>query len=213
MKIIFAGSIGRFPVGGHAWIDLQYLLGLRGLGHEVFYLEECGEGSWVYDWEKEELTGDLQYPTAYLRQCLSPFDWGDRWIYRSGTTCLGCSLAEFKEVCAEADLLLIRGVPLPLWRPEYSLPRRRAFIDVDPGFTQISMLSQKSLFRSTAIQCERLFTIGQRIGAADCLAPTADFHWNKTVSPVCLPHWPPSSQNGTHFTTVMQWRSYAEAQY
>ena len=29
MKIIFAGSIGRFPVGGHAWVDLQYLHGLQ----------------------------------------------------------------------------------------------------------------------------------------------------------------------------------------
>ena len=35
MKIIFAGSIGRFPVGGHAWVDLQYLHGLQDLGHQV----------------------------------------------------------------------------------------------------------------------------------------------------------------------------------
>ncbi|HTL54730.1 MAG TPA: hypothetical protein VL361_03590 [Candidatus Limnocylindrales bacterium] len=213
MKIIFAGSIGRFPVGGHAWIDLQYLLGLRDLGHEVCYLEECGAESCVYHWEREELTSDLQYPTAYLQECLSRFDWGARWIYRAGDTCLGLSLTDFIDVCAEADLLLIRGVPLPLWRPEYLLPRRRAFIDVDPGFTQISMTRQSSLFRNTASRCECLFTIGQRIGAQDCLAPTGDFRWNKTLSPVFLAQWPLAAKDGTHFTTVMQWRSYAEAKH
>ncbi|PYT10440.1 MAG: hypothetical protein DMF60_00005 [Acidobacteria bacterium] len=66
MIIILAGSIGRFPVGGHAWVEMQYLLGLRALGHEVFYLEDCGEGSWVYNWESEEITTDLDYPTDYI---------------------------------------------------------------------------------------------------------------------------------------------------
>ena len=42
MLIILAGSIGRFPVGGHAWVDMQYLFGLRDIGHEVIYLEDCG---------------------------------------------------------------------------------------------------------------------------------------------------------------------------
>ena len=54
MVIVFAGALGRFPIGGHAWAELQYLLGLRELGHDVFFLEECGEGSWVYNWETEE---------------------------------------------------------------------------------------------------------------------------------------------------------------
>ncbi len=213
MRIIFAGSIGRLPIGGHAWIDLQYLLGLRGLGHEVFYLEECGAQSCVYHWEKEEVTNDLEYPTGYLRECLSGFAWGDRWIYRAGDNCVGLSLSEFTDACAEADLFLIRGAPLPLWRAEYSLPRRRAFIDVDPGFTQIHMTKEKSLFRSTAAGCERLFTIGQRLGAENCPSPAGDFRWFKTVSPVFLPEWPVAPQNATHFTTVMQWRSYAEAQH
>ena len=45
MNILFAGSIGRLPFGGHAWIDMQYLAGLRALGHDVYYLEECGDES------------------------------------------------------------------------------------------------------------------------------------------------------------------------
>ena len=45
-------NIGRSGLGGQAWASLQYLIGLRALGHEVFYLEDCGESSWVYNWEK-----------------------------------------------------------------------------------------------------------------------------------------------------------------
>jgi hypothetical protein len=43
MRIILAGCIGRFPLAGHAWITSQYLLGLRSLGHDVYYLEDSGK--------------------------------------------------------------------------------------------------------------------------------------------------------------------------
>jgi hypothetical protein len=51
MIIIFSGSIGRCGVGGLAWMNMQYLAGLQSMGHEVYYLEDCGLESWVYDWE------------------------------------------------------------------------------------------------------------------------------------------------------------------
>ena len=47
MKIVFAGTIGQSGLGGQVWATLQYLLGLRALGHEVVYLEDCGPESQV----------------------------------------------------------------------------------------------------------------------------------------------------------------------
>ena len=47
VKILFAGIIARYPFGGVTWCSLMYLLGLRALGHEVFYIEDTGEC--VYD--------------------------------------------------------------------------------------------------------------------------------------------------------------------
>ena len=73
MKIVFAGTIGRSGLGGQAWASLQYLLGFRALGHDVFYLEDCGISSWVYHWEKEVWTTELDYPAAYVRDCLEAF--------------------------------------------------------------------------------------------------------------------------------------------
>jgi hypothetical protein len=214
MNLIFAGSIGRFPVGGHAWVDMQYLLGLRSLGHEVFYLEECGPGSWVYNWETEQLTTELNYPTTYLRNCLVPFGFDTRWIYRAGEQSVGMPIANFLDVCSQADLLIIRGSPISLWRAEYEWPKRCIYIDSDPGFTQISLVNGHADLVNTIERCDRLFTVGQRLGAENCTAPTAQKHWLKMGPPVSLPHWPiVEDDSATHFTTVMQWRSYAEVLY
>lgn len=214
MVIVFAGALGRFPIGGHAWAELQYLLGLQELGHDVYFLEECGEGSWVYNWDTEETTTDLGYPTDYVRLCLNPVGLADRWIYRAGDSCLGMELEEFREVCARADLLLIRGCTIPLWRPEYDLPRRRSFIDLDPGFTQFSLANGNNDLTETIARCESLFTIGQRIGANDCPIPTVGRIWGKTVSPVLLSHWHSvRDSDARYFTSIMQWQSYKDVVY
>src|SRR6266436_10136790 len=103
MKIIFAGTIGRSGLGGQAWASLQYLIGLRGLGHEVIYLEDCGESSWAYDWQKEEWTTKLECPAAYVRECLAAFEFQGRWIYRTNEGSIRRSALEH---CSRADLLI-----------------------------------------------------------------------------------------------------------
>ncbi len=214
MIIIFSGSAGRLPYAGHAWIDMQYLAGLRDLGHDVFYLEECGEESWVYNWEEERLTTDMAYPADYVRACLEPLGLGDRWIYRAGEKSEGMHVEEFRDVCSRADILLMRAVPLAMWRPEYELPRRRAFIDADPGFTQFSLANGHPDLRATVERCTRLFTIAQRIGAPDCPIPTVGREWVKTLAPVSLRHWPWAEDGqATDFTSLMHWRGFREVEY
>ena len=214
MVIVFAGALGRFPIGGHAWTEMQYLLGLRELGHDVYFLEECGEGSWVYNWETEQITTDLKYPTDYVRKCLEPVGFGDRWIYRAGDHSLGMDLEEFLEVCSRADLFLIRGCPITLWRSEYDWPGRRIFIDSDPGFTQFSLAKGDADLAGTVTRCERLYTIGQRIGATDCVIPTVGRKWLKTVFPVSLSHWQTvKNDDARYFTSIIQWQSYKDVVY
>src|SRR5690348_787180 len=98
---------------------MQYIAGLRDLGHEVYYLEECGEESWVYNWDTEQLTTDLAYPAAYVHSCLELLGLPDNWIYRAGARSMGMCEPDFLDVCSRADLLIVRAVPPALWRPEY----------------------------------------------------------------------------------------------
>jgi hypothetical protein len=213
MKIILAGTIGRSGLGGQAWAGMQYLLGLHALGHEVVYLEDCGKSSWVYVWEKEDWTHELDYPAGYLRTCFEPFGLGDAWIYRDNYRSLGMPLEQFNKFCAQADLLIMRAAPFWNWRPEYDLPKRRAFIDVDPGFTQIAIANGDAGLTEGIARAERRFTYAQRYGAADCAIPSDGGPWLKTLPPVYLPEWPVVDTAATHFTSVMRWQGFKEVSY
>jgi hypothetical protein len=213
MRIIVAGTIGLSGLGGQAWAVLQYLLGLRALGHDVYYLEDCGRSSWVYVWEKEEWTHELDYPAAYVHACLAPYGFGDRWIYRDNYRSLGLPLPQFLDLCPSADLLLMRAVPFWTWRKEYELPRRRAFIDVDPGFTQITLANGDQGWVEGVGKADRRFTFGQRLGAPDCPIPSAGGLWLRTLPPVFLPEWPAVPGDATHFTSLMRWQGFREVNY
>ena len=213
MKIIFAGTIGRSGLGGQAWASLQYLLGFRALGHEVFYLEDCGDCSWVYDWEKAEWTFDLAYPAAYVGECLEPFGFCGKWIYRTNGGSTGAPLEELLSFCEGAELLVMRAVPLWVWRKEYGQPHRRIFLDVDPGFTQISIANGDRGLAEGIARCERRFTLGQRVGAMDCPIPDFGGPWLKTLPPVFLPQWPFADSEASRFTSIMRWQGFREASY
>ena len=211
MKIIFAGTIGHSGLGGQAWAGLQYLLGFRALGHDVYYLEDCGDATW--NWEAGDWDYGPDYPAAYVRDCLQPFGFGDRWFYRVDESTLGMTLEKFLDVCTSADLLLLRATPVWTWRPEYDGPRRRAFIDVDPGFTQIKIANGDKGLADGVARCEARFTIGQRLGSEDCPIPKSGGPWLKTLPPVFLPEWPLAQSEGVCFSSVIRWQGLRDATY
>ena len=145
-----------------------------------------------------------------MHACLDPVGFGDRWIYRDNYRALGMPLERFLGVCASADLLLLRAVPFWNWRQEYEGPRRRAFIDVDPGFTQITLANGDQGWAEGVARAERRFTYGQRLGAPDCPVPDAGGPWRKTLPPVFLPEWPWIPSEAALFTSVMRWQGFKE---
>ena len=54
----------------------MYLLGLRALGHEVFYVEDTGEC--IYDPEKNALSLEPSYGVDYIQRTLETFGLGNR---------------------------------------------------------------------------------------------------------------------------------------
>ena len=84
MRIVVTGLLGQFAFGGVTWDYLQYLLGFRALGHDVWYLEDSG--AWPYDPVKQTYGEDSTHNTVYLGGIMSEFGFGDRWIYRNGAT-------------------------------------------------------------------------------------------------------------------------------
>jgi hypothetical protein len=193
---------------------MQYLLGLRKLGHEVYYLEDVGETAKTWNWDTKEWTIDPSWPSQYVQSCLEPVGLGDRWIYRVQDISRGMATDRFQEICAEADLFIMRAVPLWHWRTEYDLPRRRVFVDVDPGFTQFKLARGNAGLAAVLSRCDHLFTLAERINHPDCTIPTAGYHWHPTRPPVSVDHWPWADDGSAdEFSTIMRWRGFHDVKY
>jgi hypothetical protein len=206
VKILLAGIIARYPFGGVTWCSLMYLLGLRDLGHEVFYIEDTGEC--IYDPVQNARTEDPAYGTAYIHAALEPFGLGDRWtLVNYDGAYHGASRARVQEFCADADLFIDLSGGAWFWRDEYARIPRRVFIDSDPVFTQLALAKGDAWYVDFFNGFTHLFTFGANIGTAASYVPTAGFTWYKTWQPVVTGLWRPSQPpRGDRFTTVMTWR-------
>ena len=205
MNIILAGIIGRHPYGGVAWCSLMYLLGLRRLGHRVWYLEDTGECN--FDPVANTVATEPGYALAFIRDCLEPFGLGDRWCYvdyRGNHQ--GHDRDAWRRVCAGADLFLDLSGGCWFWRDEYAAIPHSAFIDSDPAFTQLALAKGVPWYVDFFARFGALFTFGRNIGTPACPVPTAPFRWQHTWQPVCVEEWCPTGEGPRPcFTTVMTW--------
>lgn len=206
MKILVAGIIARYPFGGVTWCSLMYLLGLRALGHEVFYVEDTGEC--IYDPVANTLSKDPAYGTRYIHEALQPFDLGGRWSFVNWDgTWHGAPRETVAAFCADADLYINLSGGSWFWRDEYARIPRAVFIDTDPVFTQLSLAAGDASYVGFFRRFHHLFTFGANIGTPACDVPTAGFTWHKTWQPVVTDLWQtPAGSEGERFTTVMTWK-------
>ena len=205
MKILLAGIIARYPFGGVTWCSLMYLLGLRALGHDVFYIEDTGEC--VYDPILNTVATDPVYGTTYIQRALEPFGLGDSWSFVNyDGTYHGRSAEDVKRFCADADVYLDLSGGSWFWRDEYMRIPRRAFIDSDPVFTQLAIAKAEPWYVQFFHGFTHLFTFGANIGTSACSVPVGPFHWHKTWQPLVLDEWRTDRRPGEKFTTVMSWQ-------
>jgi hypothetical protein len=206
MNIILAGIIGRYPFGGVAWCSLMYLLGLRRLGHNVWYLEDTAECS--YDPVAGRLSANPRPALQFIRRTLDPYGFRDRWCYIDHLGDYhGHSREDWRRVCAGADLFLNLSGGCWMWRDEYAAIPHAAFIDSDPAFTQLDIARRGQAHAGFFLNFDALFTFGRNIGTDACPVPTAPLRWEHTWQPVCEEEWRPTGEPPRPcFTTVMTWR-------
>src|SRR5947207_2995146 len=123
--IVFSGMLAGDPhQGGATWAVLQYVLGLRRLGHDVVFVEPV-----------KELTGEV---TAYFDAVIREFDLAGRAaLVRSGAReSHGISYEQLLSLTTGADLLLnVSG----MLDEDHLLEdvAVRAYLDLDPAFNQL----------------------------------------------------------------------------
>ncbi|HEY2154554.1 MAG TPA: hypothetical protein VGH33_02925 [Isosphaeraceae bacterium] len=209
LRIAVLGYIVRGPFGGMAWHHLQYLIGLRQLGHDVLFVEDSDDFPSCYDPSRGAFGVDPAYGLRFAGASLGPLGLGDRWAYHDahGGLWLGPRAGDAVEFCRSADLVLnVSGVnPLRPWLMEAPA---RVFIDTDPAFTQIRHLEDHSA-AERAGRHTAFFTFGEAIAAGRSFVPVVGLPWLPTRQPIALDAWPaaPLPDAGA-FTTVMHWESY-----
>jgi len=188
MRIIVTGLVGQYAFGGVAWDYLQFVEGFRQLGHDVFYLEDTE--MWPYDPIQNTISNDCRYNVKYLGDVMEKFGLGDRWIYRNAPdgSYHGRPETETKAICATADVFLnVSGCG---WlRPEYLRIPKKIFLDSDPLFTQVALVSGKQDVIDRIRAHDFHFTFAENIHARDCRIPAAGFRWIPTRQPIVLEWW------------------------
>ncbi len=209
MKIICAGNLIRYPLGGFTWHHLQYLVGFARLGHEVIYVEDYGWADSLYDPARGDMTSDPSYGIAYLTSLLRAHGLDKSWCYlaEDGSS-HGMSREQLAQLCRECDVFF--NLSNINWIPEFELCARRVLVDTDPVFTQIGGHGMSESFS----QYHALFTYGENIGRPGCPAPTGGARWLPTRQPVTLDLWPATTgESSAPFTTVMNWSAYGDREY
>ncbi len=212
LTILVCASIAATPrQGGSTWAMLQYLLGLRRLGHEVYLVEPIAAEMLV------PLRSPLEQSenAAFFRRLIADFGFERHAaLLQSGSgTTVGLPYGELRRVARRAHLLLnISGLPLD--QELAGLIPVRVYLDLDPAFTQMWHAVQgvdMRLDRHT-----HFVTIGLAIGKPHCSVPTCGLEWLTTPQPIVLEHWPAAPLEEVRsdaLTTVANWRGYGSIEH
>jgi len=210
MKILMSGMIAAVPYqGGATWAVLQYLLGLRDLGHEVQFVETITP-------EKLAPAG-VNFADSlnakYFRHVVRTFKLERQATLLNPETkeCLGSSYEDLLAFAQTSDVLLNLSGCLKTAELIEPVPLR-VYLDIDPGFTQLWHEVQG--LDVGYLGHNRFASIGLSIGRGDCPVPSGGIDWIPTLQPIVLEHWPVVRQiTREALTTVANWRGYGSVEF
>jgi hypothetical protein len=190
---IVASPLANKPMnGGFAWVPLSYALGLGRLGFDVYLFEQ--------------IASDQATNRGYFERIARQFGFERRSaLLHEGSALFGLEPSLMHEVARDAELLVnVSGHATLDWA--VSGPRLSAYIDTDPGFTQVwnrDGLLHESLYAHT-----HHFSVGCNLGGGASRVPDDGIPWRPLPPPVVLEHWPVVEQTPAdmRFTTVATWR-------
>lgn len=210
--IVSSYEVANYPDGGgHFWVYMQYIQGLRRAGCDVYWLEEFRPGYGPAEdrgqfQRRGDPVEDERAIALFLERARS---FGlDRRVLLYATRAdgtrnwIGVSAAEAEAAVRGADLML--NFHYAISPTVLGWARRTALMDIDPGLLQLWM----SMGQLAVPRHDRYFTTGETVGTARALIPDCGITWIYSPPPVCLELWPVTSAPTCEaFTTVSGWWS------
>ena len=168
LKVLVSGMVAADPhQGGATWAVLQYLIGLRALGHAVSFVEPISREKLKPGGASLAESTNARYFDAVIEH-YSLSDHGAALLVAGSQKTHGCTYKKLRKIAAEADLLInISG----LLTDEALLGaiERRVYLDMDPAFNQLWHAVDGIDMRFGAHT--HFVTIGQAIGQPGCDVP------------------------------------------
>jgi len=210
-KIVIGVGVAGYPVGGVgiSWAFFNWALAFRAAGWEVWLAEEIKSKECI-DFDFKPCPLEKSANLKHWRDFLGQFGWlKQSTLLIDGHAENRVDLLKFAQ---SADLFLnISGHFKD--REIFGAVKKRIYLDLDPAFTQIW---------AEVYQADMNFeghdffaSVGGRMNAKDCVAPTLGRKWIPTLPPVSLEHWTseaPAPKNAP-WTTITHWHGYASVEY
>ena len=202
--VISAYKVANFTDGGgHFWVYMQYVQGLRRLGCEVYWLEQLRPAG---DPEREArlvstFLDRMKHFGLEGRTLLYALD-RDRQGDAGSIRFIGRTPSQAEAVLRGADLVL--NFHYAIDPRVLAWARRTALVDIDPGLLQFWMSTGQ-----LAVPPHDLYlTTSETVGTPAARVPDCGLRWIHTRPPVCLELWPFTYDPGAEaFTTVSTWSS------
>jgi hypothetical protein len=199
--VLSAFDVANFPQGGgHFWVYMQYALGLRQVGGEVYWLEQFRRG---------EDAGRDERALATFFDRMRRFGFADHvLLYTIGEGVnapidyVGVTRTDAEAVLRRADLVL--NFHYGIDERMLAGARRSALVDIDPGLSQVWISGGQIVVPRHDVY----FTIGETVGTPAARFPDCGLRWEHIRPPVSLAHWPfTNCAPSEAFTTVAGWWS------
>jgi hypothetical protein len=202
--VVVGGAVANKHLnGGEAWVRLSWILGLRRLGCRVLFVEQIDPAACVDEHGRQTaFAGSAN--RRYFDDVMAQFGLtgSATLVLGGGEATSGTDFGDLLDAVADADLLV--NISGNLHSPDLMRRiRRKAYVDLDPGFTQFWEVAGNRGARLAGHDV--YFTVGESIGTDGCTIPTAGLDWRPVPPPVVLDEWPVVA-GGDAFTTVGAWR-------
>jgi hypothetical protein len=194
------------------WNRMQYAVGFRDLGHDVYFVEQV-EPDWCVDSSGKPCGLADSVNRRWFEAIMDEFGFAGRacQLYRNGDTTSGMSLDALAATCRDTDLLLnIAGhVKADV---VLSNVRRRAYLDQDPVYTQLWRAEYGHDLNLDAH--DTFLTVGLNIGTPHTSIPTCGLTWHHTLPPVVMNGRAlPAAGAAGRFSTIASWTSFGDICY